>query len=114
MDLPLRKWNDIRPTLIGSDFVRYEIISLKDDILLAYAKRPRSDMDFCDGCPGPHSKRNRMCSQNNARKPFIPTPSNGGIFLFELYTQTQLKGVWQLEQENNPPPRKSGIVILSR
>ena len=114
MDRPLKRWHNIHPTLIGSNYVRYEIITLQNNELTAYAKRPRSDMEFCDGCPGPHSKRNKTCSQNVPRTPYIPTPSSGGIYLFELYTQQQLPGIWQLDQENNPAPRKSGIAVLSR
>jgi len=114
MELPLKKWYNIHPTLIGSDFVRYEVISLKDNVLTAYAKRPRSDMEFCDSCPGPHSKRNKTCSQNISRTPYIPAPAQGGIFLFELYTKKNLPGIWVLDQENKPVSRKSAVVVLSR
>lgn len=97
------KWSKITPTLIGSDYNRYEITSSSEGLLHVLVKRPSKGMSQCDRCPGPHSKKNLPCSQNRDREAYIEGPGHdmAGIYLYELYTMQQLPGRWEIEEDKH-------------
>ena len=113
---PLKPWSLIDPTLIGSDFNRYEVIKWHSHTsFTAWVKNPCKGMDGCDRCPGPHRPTNQACSQNNDRVPNVPSPGpdTGGIFLTELFTGRTWPGLWQITSQKQPRGRRSGIVCIS-
>jgi hypothetical protein len=129
--LPLKAWKNIEPTLIGSDFNRYEIVKWQSPTtFLAWVKMPCRGMDGCDRCPGPHRPLNRTCSQNWDRQPQIPQlgPNAPGIVLMELFTGKVWTGLWHVEplpllvasqsglqsvKNRATVSRKSGLAVLS-
>lgn len=107
----LKAWSRIRPTLIGSDFNRYEIINYDQNSFSVYVKNPQIGMEGCDRCAGPHRPKNKTCSKNREKEPYIPSPAVG-IYLFNLLNGQQLPATWQLQNLYKPDGRKSGIAQL--
>ena len=111
----VKKWCNIDPTLIGSDYNRFEIINNDNpDALVVFVKMPDTTMNLsCDRCAGPHRKHNFMCSLNNGNTEYLPSPTNGSIYLFDLYTHERIPGNFLLEFQTTNR-RKSAIAVLWR
>jgi hypothetical protein len=111
-----KKWYAIRPSLIGSDYNRYEIFKQNSRNIFAFLKTPCIGMEGCDRCSGPHRARNKKCSKNLNKAPFIKGPGNfkGGIYLFFLDTQQQKDGIWEIVSLNKKSHQRSGIIHLRK
>lgn len=110
----IKAWKNIDPTLIGSDYNRYEIVKWQNPTqFVAWMKSPCKNMDACDRCSGPHRIRNRECSQNWARPPRLPANVGHCIVLMELHTGLVWSGTWEIESLFEQLNRKSGIVLLT-
>jgi hypothetical protein len=116
--MKLKRWYEVHPTLIGSDFNRYEIDSREENgkILNVYVKNPCIGMEGCDRCSGPHRPKNRFCSQNLNREPFLPSPNPnvGGIFLFDLESGVRIQGLWYVEKWIQPATRRTAMAVLRK
>jgi hypothetical protein len=110
-------WYKIQPSLLGSNYHRYQLLKgSTSECLLVYVKLPCNGMDGCDACAGPHRKKNKQCSKNLLREPYIlsPTDNEGGIYLFELHTGFQQPGRWQIESWRRHPNNRVAIASLVR
>lgn len=113
-EIRLKAWKNIDPTLIGSDFNRYEIVKWQSpSSFVAWVKMPCLGMDACDRCAGPHRPKNRLCSQNWNRPPQLPSNRGNGIVLMELHTGVVWTGVWRVEMLFESLGRKSGTALVS-
>lgn len=112
----VKKWCNITPTLIGSDYNRFEIISEENaQAIVVHVKKPDFTMGLsCDKCPGPHNNKNFFCSLNNGNTNPLPSPGNERIYLFELFTGRALPGSYLLEIQPTTKVRKSCIAVLWR
>tara|TARA_B110000305_G_scaffold239314_1_gene306748 strand:- start:727 stop:1077 length:351 start_codon:yes stop_codon:yes gene_type:complete len=107
----LKTWQKIHPTLIGSDYNRYEIIKYESNTFSVYVKNPQIGMEGCDRCAGPHRIKNKTCSKTRNKEPHIPGPAVG-IYLYNLLNGQRLPATWQLQNLYKPDGRKSGIAEL--
>jgi hypothetical protein len=116
--MKLKKWHEVHPTLIGSDFNRFEVfLSEKGGTMLhVYVKNPCIGMEGCDRCSGPHRVRNRLCSQNLNRPRFLPSPdpNMGGMYLFDIISGLRIPGVWFVESWKQPAARRTALAVLVR
>lgn len=115
-DIKVKKWYSISPTIIGSDYNRYEIISVDGDSFIAHVKSPCIGMEGCDRCNGPHRIKNRFCSKTIGQVSNIPQPSSssGGIYLFFLDIGSRINGIWQAIEWKQKPGCRSGLAHFKR
>ncbi len=101
-------WRALRPSLIDSDFCRYELRNRRattvQDRMAVFVKLPDTHMEEinCDSCEGPHSLRIALCTGNQLEPEtsFIlqgGQPPEGGVFLYNLYTRTKLPGIYVVD-----------------
>jgi hypothetical protein len=109
-------WFKIQPTLLGSNYHRYEVYSYTKDTLHVFVKMPAIGMEGCDRCAGPHRKKNKRCSKTRGIEPFIPSPpsNEGGIYLYELDTEFKIPGKWEITSWDHRNNSRSALAILER
>ena len=107
-----KNWYAIRPSLIGSDYNRYEIIEQDSRNIYAFLKSPCIGMEGCDRCSGPHRKKNKKCSKNLNKQPFIKSPGTfqGGIYLFWFFILLYLSNIFLGETFNLPTVVESILI----
>ena len=113
MDTPVKKWSNITPTLLGSDYNRYEISIQAEGRLFVYVKMPSKGMHGCDRCAGPHKPTNKWCSKTRRSRPNIPAPINHqGIYLYDLNSGDRLPGVWKVQNWKQKMGQVSAVAEL--